>query len=249
MTDPVWWFYLYWSGAFLHDKFGADLVGVAAASWFTFMCLADVKAFDRGRMALVRRSFKRGWSARQCREKDRYVAFAPAFVTARDFRASLVPAGMTMAAGLWIAATFIGVAHALAAHQGFSANIFTTASDMFPKRAVSSITGLGGLAGALGGVILQSVAGVTIELTGGNYLPLFIVVAACAYPVAIVWIQLFAPRLEFPPATSGTGNHANAARRLYRVVFSRCWALPLWWPFRSPTIVPEQDRSLSSVRS
>jgi len=66
---------------------------------------------------------------------------------------------------------------------------------MFPKRAVSSITGLGGLAGALGSVILQSVAGVTIELTGGNYLPLF-VTAACAYPLAIILIHLFAPRLE-----------------------------------------------------
>jgi hypothetical protein len=66
---------------------------------------------------------------------------------------------------------------------------------MFPKRAVSSVTGLGGLAGALGSVILQSVAGVTIELTHGNYLPLFIV-AACAYPLAILMIHLFSPRLE-----------------------------------------------------
>lgn len=185
LTDPIWWFYLFWSGAFFSDKFGVKLSGVALPLIYIYI-LADVGSIAGG--WLSSNFIKRGWSASAARKTAMLICAA--FVMPVIF-APMVPSDM--AGGLWIAATLIG--SAAAAHQGFSANIFTTTSDMFPKRAVSSITGLGGLAGALGSVILQSVAGVTIELTGGNYLPLFIV-AACAYPLAIGIIHLFAPKLE-----------------------------------------------------
>ena len=185
MTDPIWWFYLFWSGAFFYDKFGVNLAGVALPLIYIYV-LADVGSIAGGWLSSS--LIKKGWSPNAARKTA--MSICAVFVLP-VILAPLVP--KDMAGGLWIAATLIG--SAAAAHQGFSANMFTTASDMFPKRAVSSITGLGGLAGALGGVILQSVAGVTIELTGGSYLPLFIV-AACAYPVAIVMIQFFAPRLE-----------------------------------------------------
>jgi len=185
MTDPIWWFYLFWSGAFFSDKFGVKLAGVAGPLIYIYI-LADVGSIAGGWLSST--FIKRGWSPNAARKTAMLICAA--FVLPVIF-APMVP--KDMAGGLWIAATLIG--SAAAAHQGFSANIFTTTSDMFPKRAVSSITGLGGLAGAMGSVILQSVAGVTIELTGGNYLPLFIV-AACAYPLAIFLIHAFAPRLE-----------------------------------------------------
>src|SRR5947207_1944600 len=94
--------------------------------------------------------------------------------------------------GMWIAATLIGVA--AAAHQGFSANIFTITSDMFPKRSVSSVVGLGGLAGALGGMIMQAVSGVIKEVTG-SYVVMFII-AGTVYVLAVVCIHLLAPRLQ-----------------------------------------------------
>ncbi len=104
--------------------------------------------------------------------------------------APLIPADM--AGGMWIAATLIGVA--AAAHQGFSANIFTTTSDMFPKRAVSSVTGLGGMTGALGGMIMQAVAGEIKEVTQ-SYLIMFII-AGSVYVLAIVLFHLLAPQLR-----------------------------------------------------
>ena len=184
-TDPIWWFYLFWSGAFFSDKFGVKLTGVALPLIYIYI-LADIGSIAGGWLSST--LIKKGMTPNRARKTA--MSVCALFVIPVIF-APLVPSGM--AGGLWIAATLIG--SAAAAHQGFSANIFATTSDMFPKRAVSSITGLGGLAGALGSVILQSVAGVTIELTGGNYLPLF-VTAACAYPLAILFIHLFAPRLE-----------------------------------------------------
>jgi ACS family hexuronate transporter-like MFS transporter len=83
---------------------------------------------------------------------------------------------------------------AAAAHQGWSANIFTLASDMFPQRAVGSVTGIGGAAGAAGGMGIAELAGFILKHTG-SYIPLFIL-AGSAYGVALLIIQLLAPRLE-----------------------------------------------------
>jgi len=83
---------------------------------------------------------------------------------------------------------------ACAAHQGFSANIFTVASDMFPRRAVASVVGMGGCGGAVGGMFIATFTGWLLQLTG-SYLPVFII-AGCAYLVALGFIQLLAPRLQ-----------------------------------------------------
>jgi len=86
-------------------------------------------------------------------------------------------------ASLWVAVVLVGVA--AAAHQGWSANLFTTASDMFPKNAVGSIVGLGGMAGAVGGMLLATSAGYLLEWTG-SYMPLFII-SGSVYLVALVY--------------------------------------------------------------
>lgn len=83
---------------------------------------------------------------------------------------------------------------ATAAHQGFSANLFSLVSDVFPKRAIGSIVGIGGFGGAIGGVCMAKITGHVLQLTG-NYLPILIA-AGIAYLVALVVIHSLAPRLE-----------------------------------------------------
>jgi ACS family hexuronate transporter-like MFS transporter len=93
---------------------------------------------------------------------------------------------------VWYAVLLIGLA--AAAHQGFSANIFTTASDMFPRRAVGSMVGIGGMAGAVGGMLMSKVVGYILQWTG-SYVTIFFI-PATAYLLALLIIHLLAPRLE-----------------------------------------------------
>ena len=94
--------------------------------------------------------------------------------------------------GLWPVVGLIGLA--TAAHQGWSANIFTTASDMFPRRAVASVVGIGGFGGAVGGMCIAWITGQLLQLTH-SYVTIFII-AGSAYLFALLVIQLLAPRLE-----------------------------------------------------
>src|SRR5258708_29867476 len=98
----------------------------------------------------------------------------------------------TSTSNLWVSVLLISLA--AAAHQGWSANIFTTASDMFPRQAVGSVVGFGGMAGSVGGMILQASVGFIVTYTG-SYFTVFII-AASAYLVALGFIHLLAPKLE-----------------------------------------------------
>ena len=86
------------------------------------------------------------------------------------------------------------VALAAAAHQGWSANIFTLASDMFPRHAVGTVVGFGGMAGAVGGMLIAKLTGYLLETTG-SYVPVFLI-AGTAYLTALLIIHLLVPRLE-----------------------------------------------------
>ncbi len=88
----------------------------------------------------------------------------------------------------------LSIGIAAAAHQGWSANLFTTASDMFPKQAVGSVVGIGGMAGAIGGMFISKLVGWILDATG-SYVPIFIM-AATAYLFALLVIHLLAPKLE-----------------------------------------------------
>jgi ACS family hexuronate transporter-like MFS transporter len=99
------------------------------------------------------------------------------------------------ASHLWVAVGLVGLA--AAAHQGWSANLWTMASDMFPRRAVGSVAGIGLMAGAVGGMLFAKVIGYVLEWTG-SYLPVFII-AGSAYLIAFVVIQLLVPKLEPAP--------------------------------------------------
>jgi ACS family hexuronate transporter-like MFS transporter len=99
---------------------------------------------------------------------------------------------VTQLSNMWIAVLLVGLA--TAAHQGWSANLFTTASDMFPKQAVGSIVGLGGMAGALGAMLILKITGYVLSHTG-SFTVLF-VIAGSAYLVSLLVIHLLVPRLE-----------------------------------------------------
>jgi ACS family hexuronate transporter-like MFS transporter len=99
--------------------------------------------------------------------------------------------------GLWSSTLLIGLA--AAGHQGFSANLFTLTSDLFPSRAVASVVGIGGMAGAIGGMLIAEVVGHVLQWTNSYMIPFFI--AASAYLVALLLIHTLSPLLE--PAQIG----------------------------------------------
>ena len=99
------------------------------------------------------------------------------------------------ASNVWVAVLLVGLA--AAAHQGWSANLFTTTSDMFPRRAVGSVVGIGGMAGAVGGMLISYIVGSILQFSG-SYVPIFII-AGSAYLAAWVIIQLLVPKLEPAP--------------------------------------------------
>ena len=93
--------------------------------------------------------------------------------------------------GLWPATLLIGLA--AAGHQGFSANLYTLTSDLFPSRAVASVTGIGGMAGAVGGMLIAEVVGHVLQWTGSYMIPFLM--AASAYLLALLLIHVLSPRL------------------------------------------------------
>ncbi len=180
LTDPVWLFYLFWLPKFLDAKFGVRLAGLAAPLVVIYV-VADVGSVTGGWMsgALI----KRGWSVDRGRKTALLVAAL-----------CIVPTMFAPAAGnMWVAVGIVSVA--AGAHQWWSANLFTTVSDMFPARAVASVVGIGGCAGLFSAFAFQRLTGALLEATAGNYAPIFAVLGV-AYIAALVLIHLLVPRLE-----------------------------------------------------
>src|SRR5215207_4434383 len=180
LTDPIWWFYLYWIPGFFRDKHGLDLTTIGPPLIAIYL-IADIGSVGGGWLSST--FIKRGWTINRARKTAMLVC---ALAVTPIIFASEVKS-------LWVAVALIGLA--AAAHQGWSANIFTTASDMFPRRAVGSVVGIGGMAGAMGGATMAVATGYILESTGGNYHLVFII-AGTAYLLALLVIHLLAPRLE-----------------------------------------------------
>jgi ACS family hexuronate transporter-like MFS transporter len=186
MTDPIWWFFLFWLPKFLHAEYGLTLLELGAPLIAIFVC-ADVGSIAGGWLA--GRLIRRGWSVNRAR-KSAMAACALAVVP------------IVFAAGadnLWLAVALIGLA--TAGHQGWSANVFTLASDLFPRAAVASVVGVGGFAGAVGGMLIANFVGFLLQATG-SYVPVFLV-AGSAYLLALAVVHVLAPRLE-PAQLSST---------------------------------------------
>jgi MFS transporter, ACS family, hexuronate transporter len=179
MTDPIWWVYLFWLPDFLNKKHGLDLktFGIPLA---VIYIIADFGSVGGGWFSSY--FIKKGWSLNKSR-KTAMLICALAVVP-------IIFASMT--SNLWVSVVLIGIA--AAAHQGWSANLFTLTSDMFPRQAVGSVVGIGGMAGAIGGMLIAKLVGWILESTG-SYVPIF-AIAASAYLIALLIIHLLAPKLE-----------------------------------------------------
>jgi len=179
-ADPIWWFYLYWLPKFLDSTYGVKLAQVALPIIVIYL-IADVGSVGGGWLSSA--LIKRGWSVNRSRKT---VMLAMALLIVPTTFASQAP-------GMWGAVIIVGIA--AAAHQAWSANVYTLASDMFPKSAVGSVVGIGAFAGAMGGVLFQRVTGRVLQANGSDYTPLF-VVCGLAYVTAWTIIHVLAPRLE-----------------------------------------------------
>jgi len=180
MADPVWWFYLYWLPKFLDTRYGVKL-GQLAAPIIVVYLIADVGSVGGGWISSA--LIKRGWTVNRARKTT---MLAMALLIVPTTFASRAPS-------MWAAVLIVGVA--AAAHQAWSANVYTLASDMFPRYAVGSVVGIGAFGGAMGGVVFQRVTGRVLQSNGSDYAPIF-VVCGLAYVTAWLIIHLLAPRLE-----------------------------------------------------
>ena len=178
LIDPVFWMFLFWLPDFLHKRHGLELktFGLPLAAIYI---MSDAGSILGGwaSSALI----KRGVSVNRARKLTMLVCALLALPVIIAVNIS----------NLWLAVAIIGLAGA--AHQGFSVNLFTLPSDLFPKRAVGRVIGMGGAMGAIGGMAMSQYAGAMLA-TLGSYTPIF-AVAGCAYLVALGIIQLLSPAL------------------------------------------------------
>lgn len=179
LTDPIWWVWLFWLPPFLKDKFGLDItqLGLPLIVIYNFATVGSI-----GGGWLSSTLIRRGWTVNAARKTAMLICAL----------CVLPVVFATSTSNLWVSVLLISLA--AAAHQGWSANIFTTASDMFPKQAVGSVVGFGGMTGSIGGMILQASVGYIVTATG-SYYTVFII-AASAYLVALLIMHMLTPKLE-----------------------------------------------------
>jgi len=186
MTDPIWWLYLFWIPDFFNRNHGIDLRTIGPPLVVIYL-VADVGSIGGGWLSSS--LIKRGWSVNAARKTAMLTC---AFAVLPMLIASTV-------SNLWVAVGLISLA--AAAHQGWSANLYTLVSDTFPRQAVASVVGFGGMAGAVGGMLIAKLTGNLLEFTG-SYVPVFMI-AAFAYLTALAIVHALVPRLDparLPPS-------------------------------------------------
>jgi len=184
-TDPIWYFYLFWLPSYFSAKFNLDLSHLG----LPLIVVYNVSAIG---------SIGGGWlpaSFRRLGLSPNYARFAAMLFCAILVVPIFAAAGVK---SVWTAIALISIA--AGAHQGWSANLFTTVSDMFPRSAVGSVVGIGGMAGSIGSVLFAFFAGHALQLTH-SYASLF-AMASTAYLIALIFLYAFAPglkKVEFAP--------------------------------------------------
>jgi len=187
-SDPVWWFFLFWLPSFLNKQYGMTKTDVALpiAVVYTMTCFGSI--FGGWLSGFF---IKKGWEVYKARKTALLI-----------FAFCVLPVLLAQEAGKfspWAAILIIGLA--ASSHQAWSANIYTCASDMFPKRAVASVVGIGGMAGAVGGILFARVAGKLLEhydklgtIEAGYYILFFI--CAFAYLTSWILIHVLSPKMN-----------------------------------------------------
>ena len=185
-TDPVWWFFLFWLPSYFSTAFNLDLTKPSLPLGIVYLA-TTIGSIGGGYLSLW--MIRRGWPVFRARKASLLIAaFCVVPIIAAQY-----------ASGIWVAVGLISLA--AAAHNAWSANIFTLASDLFPRQALSTVVGIGGMAGSVGGILFPMLVGYLLDqykllgnLTGG-YNILF-VICGCSYLVAWLIIQLLVPRLK-----------------------------------------------------
>ena len=178
ITDPVWWFYLYWVPKFLDSRYGITLDKIGPPLVIIYVA-ADVGSVFGGWLSSY--LIRRGWSVNAGRK------------TAIQACITMIAPIMfaSQASSMWTAVLLLSMA--TAGHQGWAANIFTIVSDIYPRRAVSSVVGICGFGGSLGGMVVSSALGFILQRTG-SYVPIFLL-AGTSYFVALGLIHWSSPRM------------------------------------------------------
>ena len=179
LTDPVWFLMLFWLPKYFSTTYNVDLKIVLLPMILMYL-LSDVG------------SIAGGWFSSRLIQQGRTPNFAR--------KVTMIIAGLcvlpllfvTGVSNMWLAVLLIGIA--LAGHQAFSTNLLSIPPDMFPKRAVGSVIGLGGFAGGIGGMIMAKSTGLVLDATQGNYTIIF-AMCTTVYFLAVAAIHLLSPRL------------------------------------------------------
>lgn len=179
LTDPIWWVYLFWLPDFLSKQHGLDLTAMGLPLVIIYLA-ASVGSIGGGWISST--LISHGVSVNYGRKGAMLIC---ALCVVPMFFAGYV-------SSLWVAVGLISLA--AAAHQGWSANLFTTVSDMFPKSAVGSVVGIGGMSGAIGGMLIAKAVGYILDATS-SYVPVFII-AGSAYLVALLFFHFLTPKMQ-----------------------------------------------------
>lgn len=180
LTDPIWWFYLYWLPGFLHQRFGLSITRMGLPLLVIYNVCTVGSIFGGW---LPTKFVSMGWSLNRAR-KTAMLLYALSVVP-------VVFIGHTHT--LWQAVALISLV--TAAHQAWSANLFTLVSDMFPRQTVASVVGIGACGGSVAMMFFGALIGYVLQATHGNYGSVF-VLAGTAYLVAIAVIHILVPRLH-----------------------------------------------------
>ena len=180
VTDAVWWFYLFWGAKFLADTFGVNIHNIALP-FFVIYIMADGGSILGGYLSGY--FMRKGWTVNKARKITLLICaliiLPVSFVAITDSK--------------WLAIFLIGIA--AAGHQAWSANIFTLVSDVFPKKATASVVGIGGMVGAVAGIVADYALGSVLDQAGNTgYFWAFMIAGSC-YLVILGFVHLLMPHM------------------------------------------------------
>ncbi|HZE42996.1 MAG TPA: MFS transporter [Steroidobacteraceae bacterium] len=179
LIDPIWWMFLFWLPDFFAKRYSLDLAHFGPPLVVVYL-VSDVGSISGG--WLSSRLIRLGYTVNRARKLTMLLASV-----------LVMPVMLAMHAdNLWLAVAIVGVA--TAGHQAFSATLYTFPSDVFPKQAVGTVVGIGGTAGAIGGMLMAKYAGWVLDGIG-SYTPIFIV-AGTVYTLALIVVHALSPRLK-----------------------------------------------------
>ncbi len=180
ITDAVWWFYLFWGAKFLADSFGVNIKNIALP-FFIIYILADVGSVWGGYLSGA--FIRKGWTVNKARKRTLLICaliiLPVSFVAFTESK--------------WVAVFLIGLA--AAGHQAWSANVFTLVSDVFPKKAIASVVGIGGMVGMIAGILADLVLGSVLDSAGNSGYFWAFLIAGSSYIIVLGIVHALMPKM------------------------------------------------------